>query len=43
VAGQAELLQHGQRRGAQECGKPAVEGADLHRAVGGEHGLVQIL
>jgi hypothetical protein len=43
VAGQAELLQHGQRRGAQECGKPAVEGADLHRAVGGEHGSVQIL
>ena len=36
VAGQAELLQHGQRRDAQERGKPAVEGADLHRAVGGE-------
>ena len=43
VAGQAQLLQHGQRRGAQERGKPAVEGADLHRAVGGEHGAVQIL
>ena len=43
VPRQAELLQHGQRRSAQECGKPAVEGADLHRPVGGEHGSVQIL
>ena len=29
--GQAHPLQHRQRRGAQQGGKPAVEGADLHR------------
>ena len=32
LARQAELLQQLQRRGAQQGGKPAVEGADLHAA-----------
>ena len=32
VRGQPLLLQQRQRGRAQQCGKPAVEGADLHRA-----------
>ena len=32
LGGQAQLLQQLQRRGAQQRRKPAVEGADLHRA-----------
>ena len=38
--GQAQLLQHRQRGRAQQRGKPAVKGADLHRAAVGEQGLI---
>ena len=38
--GQAQLVQHRQRGRAQQRGKPAVKGADLHRAAVGEQGLI---
>ena len=43
VRGQSHVLQHGQRGGAQQCGKPAVEGADLHRAASGQQIFLQTL
>ena len=39
---QAQRVQQRQRRIAQQRGKPAVEGADLHRPALGQQGLVQI-
>ena len=41
AGGQAQLLQHRQRRGAQQRGEPAVEGAHLHRPAGGKYALLQ--
>ncbi len=40
---QAQAVQHRQRRRAQQGGKPAVEGANLHRPALGQQGLIQIL
>ncbi len=41
VGGQLHLLQDGQRRRAQQGGKPAVEGADLHLSPALQHALIQ--
>ena len=40
VGGQAQRLQHGQGCGTQQGRKPAVEGANLHRAPLQQQGLV---
>ena len=41
--GQLQRMQQGQRRAAQKRGEPAVEGANLHRALRQQHRVIQIL
>ena len=40
VGWQLKLLQHRQRRTAQQRGKPAVESANLHLPTGGQNALI---
>ncbi len=40
VDGQLQALQHRHRRAAQQGRKPAVEGANLHRAAAGQNGAI---